>query len=116
MNLRPARLDRLGRRLRRGWGWLLPLTLVAIVPKCPLCAFLYVSVGSTLGLGGWALCGAPPPNGCSWLIWLALLIAVVTASSILIQRWRAHSTRPGSKQDPTSEPTGLEDGIDNPQL
>ena len=44
------------RHLRR---WLIPTTVLALVPKCVLCVLAYTGLGVALGLGGPELCGGP---------------------------------------------------------
>ena len=59
--MRPPLVERI-RRLRR---WLIPATLLALVPKCVLCVLAYTGLGVALGLGGPELCGGQTKT--SWL-------------------------------------------------
>ena len=45
-----AGLQGTGRRLRYFMSWLLPGTLLVLVPKCPLCIVAYVALGTGIGL------------------------------------------------------------------
>lgn len=43
---------------RRAARWLVPLSLLALAPKCVLCVIAYAGLGAALGAGGAELCGA----------------------------------------------------------
>lgn len=68
-------------------GWLVPVALCAVVPKCFLCVIAYAGLGTALGLGGPGLCGAPdrvaaPP----------LLLGAVGAAGFLLHRLARRSS------------------------
>lgn len=79
MNLRPPKLERRRR-------WLAPAALLAVGPKCVLCALAYAGLGSAFGLGGPELCG-PPAASAHWP-WLPVAAGTVMLSLHLILRPR----------------------------
>lgn len=89
MRMRPP-LAELFRRLR---GWLIPVALLALVPKCILCALAYAGIGATLGLGGTELCGV---NDADRPRETALLVLSVTTGYLwlLARRNRAQTREP----------------------
>jgi hypothetical protein len=48
--------------------WVVPAALLALVPKCVLCALAYAGLGAALG--GPEICGAPDGAAGSWTAWL----------------------------------------------
>ena len=75
-------------RLRR---WLIPATVLALVPKCLLCGLAYAGLGTALGLGGPEICGATGPEQ-SWTTALPVL-GLITASTLMLLR--GNRLRPG---------------------
>ena len=58
---------------RRAVGWLGPVALLALTPKCLLCVLAYAGLGASLGLTGPEMCGASAESPASWvasLTWL----------------------------------------------
>ena len=45
-----ARLSAKPERLRRFVAWLLPSTVIALMPKCPACLAAYIALGSGISL------------------------------------------------------------------
>ncbi len=83
MNLR----RQLSEHARRRRGWLVPAALLALAPKCVLCALAYAGAGTLLEFGGTEICGADDP-GRSWAIALPALGATLVAGSLLARRNR----------------------------
>lgn len=46
------------------------VALLALAPKCLLCAAAYAGLGAALGLGGPEICGAPGNATGHWMAWL----------------------------------------------
>jgi hypothetical protein len=79
-------------RFRRSAAWLAPTALLALAPKCILCALAYAGLGAAVGLGGPEICGAAAGEPASWalpLSWLGV-VAGVGATAINISRRRAN--------------------------
>ena len=55
---------------RRPARWLPGVALLALTPKCLLCAAAYLGLGAALGLGGPEICGAPASIWATLLAWL----------------------------------------------
>jgi hypothetical protein len=74
--------------LVRGVRWFLPTALLALAPKCLLCAAAYVGLGAALGLGGPELCGATntPAAWTSSLAWLGVIGVLGTVVSLMMGR------------------------------
>lgn len=62
--------------------WLIPAALLALMPKCLLCALAYAGLGATLGLGGPELCGGANP-ALSWMTALTLAGLVLGLAGVL---------------------------------
>jgi hypothetical protein len=75
------RIERWGRLLRWGAG----ATVLALMPKCLLCAMAYVGLGAALGLTGPELCGATPSAVPAWG-WLAGGVGVLVSTVLLSRR------------------------------
>ena len=61
--------ESLRQRLVRARGWVVPVALCALAPKCALCVLAYAGLGAALGLGGRELCGATGDAGpWPWLL------------------------------------------------
>ncbi|HKB57421.1 MAG TPA: hypothetical protein VKC51_07510 [Lacunisphaera sp.] len=70
-------------------GWLIPAALLALAPKCVLCALAYAGLGVALGLGGPEICGASGGAAGHWTAWLlAPGLAVGAAGIFCAQRRR----------------------------
>lgn len=89
MNLH-RQLSEHARRLR---GWLVPVVLLALAPKCFLCALAYVGAGTALSLGGPEICGADNASR-SWPIALPVLGTTLVAASLLVRRNRTFNRPP----------------------
>jgi hypothetical protein len=72
----------------RAVRWFLPTALLALAPKCLLCAAAYVGLGAALGLGGPELCGATnsPVTWASSLAWLGVVGVLATFASLAMRR------------------------------
>ncbi|MDP3070378.1 MAG: hypothetical protein Q8N18_08825 [Opitutaceae bacterium] len=67
-------------RASRAVRWLLPAALLALAPKCLLCAAAYAGLGAALGLGGPEMCGALSGSPVSWassLAWAGVMLGVI---------------------------------------
>jgi hypothetical protein len=76
---------------RRAAGWLGPTALLAIAPKCVLCALGYVGFGAAIGLSGPELCGAPASAPASWaspLSWLGVITGLGTVALHVLKQIR----------------------------
>ena len=89
------------KRWRRSLRWGAGAALLALTPKCLLCAAAYLGLGAVLGVTGPELCGASPASGPSWLI-PAVIAALLAAATY---RWWPHRRGPdeGDNAAPTSE-------------
>ena len=72
---------------RRPIRALVPVVLLATLPKCMLCAAGYAGLGAALGLGGPELCGAASDAARLASPWWAALGVAMTALGFFI-----HST------------------------
>jgi hypothetical protein len=83
--------DRLFPRLVAG-------ALLALAPKCLLCAAAYVGLGAALGLGGPEICGASAGVTPDHLVWPAMLGVISCAALWFAARRRktgANTARSG---------------------
>ena len=79
--------------------WLGAAALVALAPKCFLCVLAYVGVGTALGLNGPEICGGAGDTPHLWTTWLAFIgitAAAVSASVFGVCRCRRPSKRSGN--------------------
>jgi MYXO-CTERM domain-containing protein len=76
--------------LRWARGWLVPVALLAIAPKCVVCLIAYAGIGTALGLGGPELCGAPEPTD-----WTPVAFGALGAGGFLLHRF---VRRPGANR------------------
>jgi len=83
------------RRVLRARGWLIPATLLTLVPKCLLCFLAYTGLGIALGRGGRELCGAIEDTRGDRTWALAAIAATAMLAAIWLIR-RRH--RNGSSQ------------------
>lgn len=83
-------LSEYARRLR---GWLVPVALLALAPKCVLCALAYAGAGAVLGLGRTEICGADDASR-PWVIALPVLGTTLVAASLLVRRNRTFNRPP----------------------
>lgn len=68
---KPPRAKRWARAMRWGSG----IVLLALAPKCLLCAAAYLGLGAMLSLAGPELCGAASNAAPDWP-WLALGVGI----------------------------------------
>ncbi len=57
----------------RAVRWLWPAALLALAPKCFLCALAYAGLGAALRLGGPEICGASADAPIPWIMVLTWL-------------------------------------------
>lgn len=60
------------RLLHRPTGWIPPVVLLALIPKCFLCLAAYTGMGAALGLSGPEICGAAADPTFPWMSVLVL--------------------------------------------
>jgi hypothetical protein len=80
---------------KRAVRWLLPVSLLALLPKCALCVIAYLGLGTALGLTGSPrveLCAASPQASATWSALLAWLGATGVAGAIVLVTVRARGT------------------------
>lgn len=67
------------RRIRKGAGWIVPGTLLALMPKCPLCLAAYVTLcsGVTLSFASAHLLLRTVTALCSGMLALCVIRSVV---------------------------------------
>lgn len=85
-------------RLRR---WLIPATVLALVPKCLLCGLAYAGLGTVLSLGGPEICGATGTEW-SWATALSVLWVIIVGTLVLIRRNRIPPRTPAHSAGSTS--------------
>ncbi|MEO6992969.1 MAG: hypothetical protein ABI273_05045 [Lacunisphaera sp.] len=54
-------------------GWLIPVAVLALTPKCALCLLAYAGLGTLLGLGGQDLCGGAKSASGYWELAFGLI-------------------------------------------
>lgn len=91
-------------RVRRWRGWLIPAALLALAPKCILCALAYAGLGAAFGLGGPELCGTAD-SAAPWVTTLPLLGLILGAGGWLARRAGLFKARPV----PATRPEALPD-------
>jgi hypothetical protein len=77
-------------RWLRSIRWYSGVALLALAPKCLLCAAGYLGLGAALGLTGPELCGATPRTAPAWMP--AALAAGAVAAAVVV-RWRRRRRR-----------------------
>ena len=69
--------DDLARRLREMVAWIVPSTLLVLVPKCPACLAAYVALWTGLGLSF---------STAAWLRWSLLFACVASLMFLIVSR------------------------------
>lgn len=84
--------------LRHPWRGVAALALLAVVPKCVVCAAAYFGLGALLGLGGPELCGAPTgPSFAGTTVFAACGLAGALGAAGW--RWACRRKRPGLRTE-----------------
>src|SRR5580698_3049225 len=65
------------RRLRETFAWIVPSTLLVLVPKCPACLAAYVALWTGLGLS---------LSTAAWLRWSLLFACVASLLFLFVSR------------------------------
>jgi hypothetical protein len=74
---------------RRPFRSLAPVALLALAPKCVVCALAYAGLGAALGLGGPEMCGAPAGSPGSWassLAWSGVTLGLGVIGFLVARR------------------------------
>jgi len=75
--------------LRRAWRsiqWLLPATLLVLMPKCPLCVAAYVALFTGIGI---------TVSTARWIQILMLVFCLTSLAYLAVRRWRSRSKARG---------------------
>lgn len=76
--------------LRRAWGvipWLFPATLLALMPKCPLCVAAYVALFTGVGIS---------VSTARWIQILMLAFCLAALAYLVVRYWRRRAEARGS--------------------
>ena len=87
MSMQP--LPAVERSVRQRTVWrhaALPFVAFALAPKCVLCGFAYVGLGTLIGLADPDLCGGAnlPAKWSDWLVWVGIVPGLI--SGVILAR------------------------------
>lgn len=83
-----------GKRWRRAVRWFAPVTVLALAPKCFVCAAAYLGLGAALGLGGPEFCGASQASMPAWALSVVGTVSATLGVFVLWVRGRIHEGGP----------------------